>query len=300
MKKPILVTGSHRSGSTWVGEVIGASSHVGYIHEPFNISINRYNQPFDHWFEFISEFCGQEHQDKVEDYLKSFIGWPDSIAFKRMLNIEKLYDVYANMNDVFNLRRRFFQRTLFKDPIALLSSEWIYEKMHADILIVIRHPAAFIASLKVKNWQFDFSNFADQKNLMRVHLSDYKDVIEAYAHNQPEIVDTGIALWNALYTAVKHFEEKYQDKWYFVKHEDLSLNPIEEYKKIFSFLDLPFDKRVQDYVLKSTQAEKNSKTQRNSADNIHTWKNRLTAAEIEKIKKGTEPVWKHYYLEEDW
>ena len=38
--KPILVTGSHRSGSTWTGRIISAAPHVGYIHEPFNIGIN--------------------------------------------------------------------------------------------------------------------------------------------------------------------------------------------------------------------------------------------------------------------
>ena len=33
--KPILVTGSHRSGTTWVGKMIAASPLVGYIQEPF-------------------------------------------------------------------------------------------------------------------------------------------------------------------------------------------------------------------------------------------------------------------------
>lgn len=34
--KPILVTGSHRSGSTWVGNIMATSPSVNYIHEPFN------------------------------------------------------------------------------------------------------------------------------------------------------------------------------------------------------------------------------------------------------------------------
>ena len=35
--KPILVTGSHRSGTTWVGKMLAATGSVGYIHEPFNL-----------------------------------------------------------------------------------------------------------------------------------------------------------------------------------------------------------------------------------------------------------------------
>ena len=33
---PILVTGSHKAGTTWVGEMLAASRRVGYISEPFN------------------------------------------------------------------------------------------------------------------------------------------------------------------------------------------------------------------------------------------------------------------------
>ena len=37
-KKPLLLTGSHRSGSTWVGIIMAASPSVGYIHEPLNLN----------------------------------------------------------------------------------------------------------------------------------------------------------------------------------------------------------------------------------------------------------------------
>src|SRR6476620_4378035 len=34
--RPIVVTGTHRSGTTWVGEMIATSPQVAYVHEPFN------------------------------------------------------------------------------------------------------------------------------------------------------------------------------------------------------------------------------------------------------------------------
>jgi hypothetical protein len=37
----ILISGSHRSGSTWTGKVISQSNSVRYVHEPFNIDIER-------------------------------------------------------------------------------------------------------------------------------------------------------------------------------------------------------------------------------------------------------------------
>jgi hypothetical protein len=35
-RHPILVTGTPRSGTTWVGKIIATSPSVGYIKEPFN------------------------------------------------------------------------------------------------------------------------------------------------------------------------------------------------------------------------------------------------------------------------
>ena len=40
-RRPILVTGSHRSGSSWVGQMISLSPRVGYIHEPFALHHHR-------------------------------------------------------------------------------------------------------------------------------------------------------------------------------------------------------------------------------------------------------------------
>ncbi len=36
--KKVLVTGSHRSGTTWVGTILAAHQNAEYIHEPLNVS----------------------------------------------------------------------------------------------------------------------------------------------------------------------------------------------------------------------------------------------------------------------
>jgi LPS sulfotransferase NodH len=35
--QPILVTGAHRSGTTWVGKILCASGEAAYISEPLNL-----------------------------------------------------------------------------------------------------------------------------------------------------------------------------------------------------------------------------------------------------------------------
>jgi hypothetical protein len=36
-QSPILVTGAHRTGTTWVGKMLAASPQVAYISEPLNV-----------------------------------------------------------------------------------------------------------------------------------------------------------------------------------------------------------------------------------------------------------------------
>src|SRR5690606_22492760 len=53
---PILVTGAHRSGTTWVGQMLAAAPGVGYIKEPFNLG----HRPgvctarFPYWFTHVT------------------------------------------------------------------------------------------------------------------------------------------------------------------------------------------------------------------------------------------------------
>src|SRR5512140_959898 len=35
--KPLLVTGAHRTGTTWVGRMLAANAHTAYISEPLNV-----------------------------------------------------------------------------------------------------------------------------------------------------------------------------------------------------------------------------------------------------------------------
>jgi LPS sulfotransferase NodH len=56
VRRPILVTGMPRSGTTWVGRMLTASGCVGYINEPFNLAVSpgTFRIPVDYWYVYIS------------------------------------------------------------------------------------------------------------------------------------------------------------------------------------------------------------------------------------------------------
>jgi hypothetical protein len=216
---------------------------------------------------------------------------------KRLFEIRSLRGLYNYMAD---LKGRITDRTIIKDPIAIMSTEWMYRNYNIDIVVLIRHPAAFVASLKVKDWQYDFNNYLNQPVLMNTYLKSYEELIKDYSNNKKDIIDQGILLWNTIYNTIAYYQSKYGNDWYFVKHEDLSMSPIVEFKKMFSKISLTLDSDVENYINETTKGTDQSGFKRNSAKNVKTWKERLSDDEIQRIKTGTEKVWEKFYTENDW
>lgn len=298
MGKNILVTGSHRSGTTWTGRVIAKSDKVMYVHEPFNIDNPGVDSPFTYWYEYLND-TSLDHQQKVKVYLESFTS---SIFHKQTIkSLQKIQSLRGLKDFMVDAKDRITsEKTLIKDPIALMSAEWLYENYDCDIVILIRHPAAFVASCKMRGWGFDFNDFLNQSSLMEKHFMDYKDVIEEYAKNQKELIDQNILIWNLIHEMIYYYKNKFKDEWYFIEHETLSKNALPEFEKMFSKLNLKFSNKVKKFILKSTTSNRKSNLTRNSVDNIKTWKKRLSQEEIDRIKIGTQKVWSKFYSEEDW
>jgi len=143
MKKPILISGAHRSGTTWLGEMISLNDQVGYIHEPFNINyFNNIKAPF--WFYYLKDNYDDEIIKNELDKI---------INFK--YNLHNNFKNVNNLKDVFKVGKIFFEFQknkifnkipLIKDPIAIMSTEYISNKYQTKTIISIRHPAAIISS----------------------------------------------------------------------------------------------------------------------------------------------------------
>lgn len=280
-----------------MGDIISHAPSISYVHEPFNVFDKHYGRPFRHWYEYISSDMDQDKQDEALAYIRSFYVLPHYLKKIRAVNRPgELLNFSKGLLDVIARKR-----PLLKDPLAFMSSEWLYENLHCDVVISIRHPAAFAASLKVKKtWDFDFNNLLDQPELLTTYLADYRENIKKFAANQPDIIRQSTLLWNIVYSMVNLFQIKYRRDWYFVKHEDLSIDPVNQFMALFKNLDLDFTTRVRKKLVESTQSSVTSTLKRNSKDNIKTWQDRLTPSEIEFIKQDTYSVWKKFYTEEDW
>ena len=194
---------------------------------------------------------------------------------------------------------------IFVEPIGLFSTEWFVETFKARPIIVIRHPASFVSSLKKLNWGFDFTHLTSQKLLMDRYLSPFREELEN-PPRRPDLIGMGILQWKILYGFVRRMKEAHPD-WLFVRQEDLASSPIAEFKKLFDRLGLPFSetarKTIEGHSSSNNPVEFSrgrDDSRRNSAETVTIWKKRLTEREIERIRENTASVASHFYDENSW
>lgn len=310
VNKPILVTGSHRSGTSWAGKIISLAPEVQQIWEPFNL----YNCGI---FKYISN----ENEDFYYKYILDIINFSCfSYYHYYCIFIEPTQvsnDLYIQINLIIkriikrNLKLFVWHllkiRMLLKDPIAVFSAEWLSLRFNMDVVVLIRHPAAFVSSLKRLEWSYPFSTFLEQPLLMQKYLYPFEAEIHDYAKNEKDLVDQGILLWKLIYSVVSIYQRKHS-QWCFIRHEDISIDPIEEFKSLFCKLNLRFTdkviKEINYYCDVENPAEapegKAHALRRNSKANIWNWKTRLSPSEITKIRKNLSDISDRFYSDQDW
>jgi hypothetical protein len=303
--RPILVSGSHRSGTTWVGKMIAASPTVGYIHEPFN-PLHRpgiCTAKFPQWFFYVSE----ENEAPFYEPLKRTLAFRFNVGAELPAISSARHGGRMGKNWYnFTINRLRHATPLMKDPIAIFACEWLAQRFDMNVIMMIRHPAAFAISLKRLNWRHDFNGFLQQPLLMRDHLAPFADEIEKFAQHEQDILDQAILLWRMMHHMILKYREAHED-WIFLRHEDISADPTQYFMYLFKQLNLDFSARVQatieDYTSESNPSEAQKGhvfTKRDSKSNIKSWKKKLTADEIMHIRTNVEDISSKFYTDSDW
>jgi hypothetical protein len=303
---PILVTGLHRSGTTWVGRMLALSGQLAYISEPLNVYHRRgvMDAPVAHWYHYL---CADNEGDLLPAFRQTL-----QLRYRlgrEILSLRSPKDFLRMLRDagVFALGRLRGQRPLLKDPFAIFSAEWFAERMGCEIIIVLRHPAAFVSSLKRLEWSFDFSDLLAQPMLMSDWLEPFRSEMEAAIKQPADIIAQGSLLWRIIVSTAQELKRRHP---YFnlVKHEELSLDPLQQFEDLYGKLGLSFTRRAQVGIRRATGAKNPREVSRraiystrlDSAANLENWKQRLSQDEIARIRQLTAGLASDLYSEGDW
>lgn len=312
-RSPILVTGAPRSGSTWLGNVLCLAPNVGFVHEPFNqyCSQGLCRADFPHSFVHVTE----ENEAHYLEAMRDTLAWRFSLrAELRAIPgrskpqppraLARLVRDYA----YFEQMRRKDARMVIKDPIALFSADWIARRFGAKVVVLVRHPAGFVASMQAAGFKMNFEAFSQQPALMEGRLAPFADEIRAAPRLSPSI-EANTLLWRILHHHIDLLAQEHPD-WIFVRHEDLSRDPETAFPPLFERLGLPFTDEVRAGLTQFTSDQSalgrfslfgtRRRTMRSSTASMRSYRSRLTPEEIATIRRLASPIWERFYDASDW
>jgi hypothetical protein len=304
-ERPILVTGSPRSGTTWVGRILAEAPRIRYIHEPFNISAPpcRCGVKLDSWFYYATaeDFALRRHLQHLLSSPTHPINLLNALEaalsrHRRKEGLKKLKTIATSLTKT---------RPLVKDPLALFSAEWLVAQFDMVVIVLIRHPAAIVSSYKELNWSHPFSHFLQQPQLLDDCLSLFADEIAELAGGNGELIDQVSLLWRLIHFQIHRYQLDHPD-WIFMRYEDLASDPFPGFGEIFQQIGLPLTGVVEQTIAQhsSVTGQKHRsnpyRIRRDSKTNVKRWKQRLTAAEIRHIKRNVSDVSPYFYTDEEW
>ncbi len=309
IKKPLLVSGLQRSGTTWTAKMITLSPERFYVLEPFNFlrePIHLFGAGTN--FPFFPE-VDEELFLKIRSGLGLSLTGEELKIYMKQSSSPKYHLYHLVRYITLNRRLKKGMLPVIQDPFAIFMAPWLGSHLDVRMLFLFRHPAAYINSMKRIKWGFNFDWLARQEALMEDVLADFREDIMKWAPREfiPFGIETQALVWNIFTTIMLRYREAHAD-WLFYRHEDLSREPIEGFKKIYREIGLVCDDSIIGKIEKFTGAQnravakegKMHTLRRNSLANIKMWQSQLSAGEIEEIRRLTSPVSEKLYCDEDW
>ena len=296
----ILVTGAHRSGTSWVGRMLAANGQAELINEPFN----RFHPAgvMRAPIRLLYTYVCQENEAEFLNPMREMLGY--RYHYWAQLRRHPVKDIPRAVRDAIGFlgARLHGRRPLVKDPFAVFSVPWFADRLHCQVVIVVRHPVAFASSLKRLEWSFDFGDLLAQPMLMNQLLASYRAEMELLQRQPGDLIGQATLLWRIIYGTVAHYRVTHPEIT-IVRHEDLSLDPEAGFRQLYAALGLSFTASAQGVVLSSSMENNPTElspgnphaSRLNSRANLQNWKHRLTSEEVDRVLKGTQEIVPLFY-----
>ncbi len=220
--------------------MISAFPAVGYIQEPFNLRNQRPGSMTGGVFKYSFTYVEDDNESVYYEPIRNILNLRCNLLgeVKRMRHPRDSLRLMKHCSRFLWYRIRG-SRPLVKDPIAFFSAEWLASRFDMDVVVMIRHPAAVASSLKRRNFVFPFSHFLAQPLLMERHLYPWETEISEFVECEHDVVDQAALLWKLIYHVAIKYRNIHED-WNFVRHEDLSRDPVRGFRELFGRLNVGF------------------------------------------------------------
>jgi len=190
--------------------------------------------------------------------------------------------------------------------LALLAAEWIADRFDAQVIVLVRHPAGFVRSIRELEWRHDFSDFTEQGHLFEGLLEPFAGDIKKEAQNSSSLLENASLLWKVMGAVIAKYRQRHPN-WQIVRMEDLAMHPTDEFRDLWNCLDVPYDQEMASAVREFTTAASSSDedygthdVKRDSESQAWKWRSELEPGAVDRIRNATAPVWREFYEAAEW
>jgi hypothetical protein len=257
--KSILVTGSARSGTTWLANILASQGKFRIMFEPFNPNLVPEYRKFN-YFQYMRpeeydqdlyEFCNQVFTGKIRN------AWIDR-------EIQYLLP----------------QGRVIKCIRSTLMLRWLdIQFPEVPKVFIVRHPCAVVLSRMKLGWATDddIRHFLSQPKLMSDFLADKLEII-ARAKTDEE---KHAIIW--CITNLVPVQQFVGQKLNLVFYEQMVQNPPETIAKIFQILGLSMNDSVSMTISQPSLTSTASSAILTGKNLTDQWKNELSTPMIDRI-----------------
>ena len=302
----VLITGMQRSGTTFTAQILRNSGAFTYLPEPFNpdYGIEGVDSHYS-WLDL------ENRDDKNKLLLHKLFTY--NARFKKNYERDSIIKKTAKYILGTKAERRYKLQGLFnkkkcrfliKDPDAVFLSEYIAQNFNCQVLFIIRHPCAVLASYKRLEWDIDFHPIMKMDLIHDNPILSYTPKIK---NDKITLIEKVAILWVIINKKLSLYARRNTD-WMMIRHEDLCRTPDSTFKEIYDWADLKYTPKIRKNIYNMTNTDNPVKARnnrlhdfsRNSEKLVDSWKREIEDKERAVIRNITEPVSSLYYDDQSW
>jgi hypothetical protein len=264
MEPSVLLISLPRSGSSWIGHILGSAPDAAYLREP----VSRSYVPPERGRAVFEVDCNNPPvaYRKVAD-----------VAFA---SVPRFSEDIVTRPEQWSLHDRTRRRLVIKE-VNLLALKWFMKRYAPRVVLLVRHPAAVASSVHKLGWH---GSRYEQKFLDGVAA---RRLAREWS-NTPFFAQHTAFQASAITVALNALRD-YSDK-VVVRYEDACSSPQTFAAELFRFAGLTFDGSVTAAISATTTSSAQSNTEshyainRNSASMVDAWRKNVSANDLSAAK----------------
>ena len=259
IRRSILIAGTARSGTTWLGDLIASQLPCRMMFEPFNPDL-------------VPEYRGFSYFQ----YMRPDKGNPEFYHFAQKVFTGEIRNSWIDRQN----ERIVSKYRLIKEIRANLALKWLYDSFPGvPILFLVRHPCAVVLSRMELGWATDgdIEPFLSQPDLVEDHLAPYVEIMESAATAE----EKHAIIWCV--SNLVPLSQCRQGELKVVYYEHLCTATEGELLGIFQTIGHKYTYRIDKNINQPSQTTRNTSAVVTGTDKINSWQKKLNPAQIDNI-----------------